>query len=224
MGGVELGRALERVGQPAKEFADGWRPRRQRPLRRVTVEVAAAGYRALASDIERSERIHLSGIRNAHDHAELLLHARIRRRRFHAAIFQGWPLVLVEIRQNGGCGDGLPREAQPCLRAHGARCLGDRGTVFRYEHAGYSVEGPHALDVVPNDADAGRLSRANRLVQLIDRRLFKAKRRVGCAGLICHCVTFLRGALTPAFCGPVSEGSLQHDAICREGIQADPGP
>jgi hypothetical protein len=61
----------------------------------MTVELTAAGYRSLAPYVERGKRIHLPGIRNADDHAELLLHTGVGRCRFHAAKFERRPLVLV---------------------------------------------------------------------------------------------------------------------------------
>ena len=68
----------------------------------MPVEVAPAGDRTLAADVERGERIHLAGVRHADDHAELLLHGRIGGRRLHAAEFERRPCVLVEIGQDRG--------------------------------------------------------------------------------------------------------------------------
>ena len=110
--GVELGGPLERIGQPAEDLAHRRRAGRQRPVRRMPVEVAAAGDRALAADVERRERIHLAGIGDADDHAELLLHGGIGGGRLHAAEFERRPLVLVEIGQQRRGLDGLRREAQ----------------------------------------------------------------------------------------------------------------
>ena len=43
----------------------------------MAVEVTAAGDGTLAADVECCQRIDLSGVRDADDHAELLLHRRI---------------------------------------------------------------------------------------------------------------------------------------------------
>jgi hypothetical protein len=44
----------------------------------MTVEVAAAGHRTLTSYVESARRIHLTGIWNADDYAELLLQVIVR--------------------------------------------------------------------------------------------------------------------------------------------------
>jgi hypothetical protein len=53
----------------------------------MPVELAAAGHRTLASDVERPKGIELSGIWDAGDHSILLLYQRIGSGRFHAAEF-----------------------------------------------------------------------------------------------------------------------------------------
>ena len=95
--GVELGRALERIGKVAEILAHRRRAGRQRSERGMPVEFAAAGDRALAPDVEGGKCIHLAGIRDADDHSELLLDFGIGSGRLHAAEFERWPLVLVEI-------------------------------------------------------------------------------------------------------------------------------
>ena len=156
---IELGRALQRVGQPAKLLAHGGRAGGQRPLGHMPVEIAPAGDGTLAADVEGGERIHLPGMRDADDHPELLLHGRIGGRRLHAAVFEGRPRVLVEIGQDRGGLDGVRREAQRRLRAHGARRFGDRGAVCGDERAGDPVIRAHAVDIVLHDRDAGGLPR-----------------------------------------------------------------
>ena len=61
---VELGRALERVGLLAGSLAAGGAPAGSGPVdgRR---RIALARHRSLAAQIERAERVHLSGIRDA---------------------------------------------------------------------------------------------------------------------------------------------------------------
>ena len=109
---VELGRALEGVREPAEHLAHGGRAGGKRPRGRVPVEVAPAGDRTLTPDVEGGERIHLPRVRLADDHPELLLHVGIGGRRLHAAVFEGRPLVLVEIGQDGGGLDGFRGKAQ----------------------------------------------------------------------------------------------------------------
>jgi hypothetical protein len=100
IGRIELGRALERIGGPPEVFADRRRVRRQKTLRQVPIEVAAAGHRALASDVERGERAELPGVGLPGNHAVLLLNLRIGNRRLHAPEFERRPPVFVEIRQD----------------------------------------------------------------------------------------------------------------------------
>ena len=204
--GVELGRALEGVRQPAEHLAHGGRAGGKRPRGRVPVEVAPAGDRPFTPNVEGGQRIHLPGIRLADDHPELLLHVGIGGRRLHAAVFEGRPLVLVEIGQDGGGLDGLRGKAQRRPRAHGARRLGDRGAVFRDEQAGHPVVGPHAVEVVLDDRDAGRLPRPDGRVQLLDRRLVQTKRLVRCAGLCCHDVASRGLRLMAMWARPSSRG------------------
>src|SRR5262249_24533921 len=128
----------------------------------------------------------------AGDHPELLLHGRVRGRRFHPAVCEGWSLVLVEIGQDRGGFDASGWEAQWCLRAHSARCFGSRGAVCGDEYTGNSVIRTCAVDIVLHDLDAGYLPRRDRRVQLLDRRLFETKWL--CAGLRCHAVAPLMSA------------------------------
>ncbi len=71
--GIELGRVFESIRQMPKILAHRGRIRRQRSKRRMPVKVAAASGGALPANVEGGERIHLPGIGDADDHAELLL-------------------------------------------------------------------------------------------------------------------------------------------------------
>ena len=152
----------------------------------MPVEIAAAGDRTLAADIEGGERVDLAGIGNADNHAELLLHGGIGGGWFHAAVFERRPLVLVETGQDLGGFDGFRREAK---RGHCTHCAGRSGhgsAVFRDEGARDAVEGAHAVYVVLNNGDAGCPPRLDRLMQLVDGRLFETKRLALRTALICH--------------------------------------
>ena len=177
VGGVQLGRALEGVGIPAKHFAHGRCAGWQRSLGRMPVEVAAAGDRALAPDVQGGERVELAGVRLADDHPELLLDFGIGRRRLHAAELEGPPLVPIEIGQHGGSRDGLGGKGERGAGAHGARRLGDGFAVLGDEHAGHSVIGPDAVDVVLDDLDARDPAGPDGRVQLRDRGFLQTKWR-----------------------------------------------
>ena len=94
-----VGGALKRVGLLAEFFAHRRRAGRQWSIGRTPVAIALAGHRALAADIERAERVQLTGVGNANRHTVLLLHSRIGRGWFHAAKFDGRAGVLIEIGQ-----------------------------------------------------------------------------------------------------------------------------
>ena len=123
---------------------------------------------------------------DAGDHAVLLLNRGIGGSRLHAAEFERLAAVLVEIGQDGRGPDGRGREAERRQRTHRTHGLRDRRAVFGDEHAGNAVIGPRALDVVLDDRDAIRLARADRPVQLLDRRLLKTKWRIGGVPLVRH--------------------------------------
>ena len=186
---VELGGPLERIGLPPENLAHGRRVGRQRPFGRMPVVIAATRDGSLAADVEGGQRIHLPGVRHPDDHAELLPYGRVGGGGLHAAEFERWPQVFIEIGQQGRCLDGLRGEAQRRLPSHGAGRFRDRGAVFRHEHAGDPVIGAHALDVLLDDIDAGRPPLPDRLVQFSYRRFFDTKRLVVPAGLIWHCLT-----------------------------------
>ena len=159
----------------------------------MPIKISLAGDGTLAPDVE--------GVASAFtcpacadDHPKLLLHGRIGGRCLHATVFEGRPLVLVEIGQDRGGLDGGGREAQWRLRAHGARCCGDRGAVWSDGRAGDPVIRAHAVDIMLHDLDTGYLPRLNRRVQLLDRRLFQTKRLRLCAELCCHAVALYVGS------------------------------
>ena len=66
-----------------------------------------AGHRTFTADIERLQCIQLTGIRNAHAHSKLLLHARIGNCRFHSSEFNRKSCVLVEVRKDARYRDCL---------------------------------------------------------------------------------------------------------------------
>ena len=110
-------RALERVGLLAELLALPAAHPRQRTGRRMRVELALAGDGALAADIDGLQRIQLARVRNADAHAELLLHARIRDRRLHAAEVDRQPVVFVEVRQDGSTRRPSRSETRAACRA-----------------------------------------------------------------------------------------------------------
>jgi len=169
----------------------------------VPVEIAAAGHRALASDVERGQRVELPGIGQARDHPILLLHRRVGRGRLHATVFNGWPDVFVEIGQHRRGLDRLSREAERRRRTHRPGRFQNRSPVLGDEQARHPVIGPHALDIVLNHGDAGRLPIFDRLMQFVDRRFFETKRL-----FVCH---------DPPLCSgpPVAAGLFSRLAECK---------
>jgi hypothetical protein len=141
----------------------------------VAIEFTAAGYRALAADVQRRECVHLARVRNADDHAELLLHVGVGGGRLHTAVFERRSVVLVEAGQECRSLNGLGWEGQ---RPAGAKRAGRRRNqcaVFGDERAGHAVIGANARDVVLDNGDAGRLFRLDGGMQFVNRRLFEAK-------------------------------------------------
>ena len=177
--GIELGGALQRVGLLEEHLADRRRAGRQRPLRRMAVERALAGHRALATNVDRRQRVDLAGIRDAGDHAELLLHARVRRGRLHAAIFERRSLVPVEVGQHVRDLDRPGREGQRRAAAHRAGRRRHRQAVLGDQHAGRAVIGAHPVDIALDDLDQRDLAGADRGVHVVDRRFFEHERCVG---------------------------------------------
>jgi len=144
----------------------------------VPVEVAAAGHGTLASDVEGGEGVELPGIGLARDHPILLLHGGVRGGRLHAAEFERRSFVLVEIGQDRRSLDGLGRVAQRRHRAHRAGRREDRSAVLGDQQAADPVIGPRPVYIILNNRDAGRLSRVDRPLQLVDRSLFETERLI----------------------------------------------
>ena len=69
----------------------------------------------------------------------------------------------------------MRRKAQRCLSSHSALRQRNRSAVFGNEHAGDTVKGPHALDVLINNVNTGRAALADRIMQFRDRRFFDTK-------------------------------------------------
>ncbi len=175
IGGVEFGGAFERVGQPAEFLAGrrgaGW----QRPRGWMPVEIAAAGDRPLAADVEGGERVELARIGDAGDHPILLLHRGVGGGGLHAAEFEGRTPIAVELGQDRRGPDGLGREAQRSPGAHRAGRFRHRRAILGYQHAGDAVIGASTVDIVLHDRNERRLARTDRPVQIVDRRLFEPK-------------------------------------------------
>ncbi len=95
--GVELGGALERVGQPAEHLAHRRRARRQWPRRRMPVEISPAGHGSLTANVER---------RRAHSPVR---HSACRRPFRIAAVRTGRtpspPCARIRVPAPGTCGD-----------------------------------------------------------------------------------------------------------------------
>jgi hypothetical protein len=147
----------------------------------VPVEIAAAGHRAFAPDVQGPESIELAGIGLSCDHPILLLHSGVGSRRLHTAEFEGRSRVLVEFGQYRRGLDRLGREAQRRHRAQRAGRFWDERAILGDQYACDPVIGPRALNVVLNHGDAGHLPILDRLMQLVDRRFFETKRLC-----ICH--------------------------------------
>jgi hypothetical protein len=170
---VQRSGGFQRVGQMPEIFADRRRAFRQRPERRMPVEVALAGDRALAADVQRRQRVHLARIRDAGDHAILLLDRRIGCRLLHAAEFERPAFIFVEIRKEVGGRQRFGWELHRGPAAHRAVRRRDIGAVLRHELARNAVECTHARKIVLDDFDAGRLAAADRVVQFRDRGFFE---------------------------------------------------
>ena len=90
-------RVRARRGSWRNSSQTGGAPGGSGPSGGVAVELALAGHRALAADVQGGERVELAGIGLADDHAVLLLHRRVGGGRLHAAEFERRPPVFVEI-------------------------------------------------------------------------------------------------------------------------------
>jgi hypothetical protein len=151
----------------------------------MPVELALAGDRALAADIQGGEGVELAGIRFAGDHAVLLLRRRIGGGRLHSPEFERRALVFVEAGEDRRGRDGFGREAEGSTGAHRAGRFRDRRAVLGDEPAGDTVVGARPCDVILDDGDAGGLAGLDGCVQLLDRRFFETK-RLARSFSICH--------------------------------------
>ncbi len=172
---VKRGRVLKRVGQMTKIFAYWRRALRQRAERRMPVEIATAGDGPLAANVEGRQRVHLTGIRLADGHAELLNDVGIRGCRLHAAEFERRAFVSVEIGQQRRRFHGFRCEMQRCTTAHRTLDVRNRGTVFGNQKIGRAIECANAREVVAHNADAGRLAGLDRRMQFVDGCFFETK-------------------------------------------------
>ncbi len=207
------------------------RPRRQRPGGGMPVELAPAGDGPLAADVEGAERVDLACIRDAGDHAELLMHGRVGPRRLHAAELQRRPRILVEVRQDGRGRQRLRGKLQrAAAAAYGAGNGGDRGAIGGDQHAGDAVIGADPRQVVPHHGDAGRAPFADRLVHLVDGGFLDLERgnRGVHRGLLCQ-AGFQAGSAArlaiPALTrnGPPSS-TANRRCLSRAGAPAGPRP
>ena len=153
----------------------------------MAIEFTTTGDRPLATDVQRRECIHLTGIRNADDHAELLLHPGVGGGGLHAAVFERRSVVLVEVGQKRRRFHGPGRERQRRAATHRARRRRNRCAVCGDERARHAVVGAHAREVVLHNSDAGRLACPDGGMQLPDRRLFETKGPVQCCRRHRHC-------------------------------------
>ena len=181
---VELCRALERIGLVAERVAHRRRARRQRAERGMAVEVALAGDRTLAADVDRRQCIDLACIRDAGDHAVLLRDLRIGSGRLHPSEFDRRPGIAVQIGQPSGGLQRLRRERQRRTPAHRTRRRRDFCPVLRDQKARHAIERAHPPQVVFDDLHAGGASVADRLLHLVDGGLFQAEGFAGCAGWV----------------------------------------
>ena len=97
------------------------------------------------------------------------------------------------LSRSGKMAEALTVCGRKAQRRHGANRagrFGHRRAILRHERARDTVEGAHALDVVPDHGDAGRPTCSDGLVQLIDRRLVQTKRLILRDKLICHHHTY----------------------------------
>ena len=78
------------------------------------------------------------------------------------------------------------RELKRCLPSHNPRHIWNGSAVFRDEHAGDPIIGTHAVYILLDNIDAGRLSGLDRCVQFINRRLFETKSLILHAECPCH--------------------------------------
>ena len=141
-----------------KNSHTGGAPGGSGPERRMLVELAPAGDRALAADVERAERVELAGVREC-------------RRSCRTAAARSGSEAVASMRPNSSGGplylsrSGRMVEAfTVCVGnfsaragAHHAGRLGNRRAVLRHQHAGDAVVGAHAGEIVLHHRDHGGL-------------------------------------------------------------------
>jgi hypothetical protein len=64
---------------------------------------------------------------------------------------------------------------KPVLPTDGSRRFWNGCAIFGDEHRGDAIVGANPVDVMLDYFHAGRLPRSDRLMQIIDRRLFQSK-------------------------------------------------
>src|SRR5207237_818334 len=111
----------------------------------------------LAADVQSRERVDLTGVRDADDHAVLLLYCRVRCRPFHAAVLERLALVLVELGKYRRRVDRLGRK--PKRRAGAPRTRG-RGPDARTKIA-------RAIQHHSTELDDARVGRPEMLARAI---------------------------------------------------------
>src|SRR5215831_13417035 len=145
----------------------------------MPVELAPAGHRPLAADVERAERIELVAIGDADDQAELLLSSGIGSRWLHASELQWWAFVAVEIRQDVSGLHGGGRKAQRRSGPHGAGRLEHWRAIRSHELAGDAIVAAHAREILLDDGTHGRRAGADRPMQYLDRCFLDSEWRPG---------------------------------------------
>src|SRR6516225_8684218 len=111
----------------------------------MSVELAFAGDRAFASDVESCERIDLASVGDADDHAKLLMHVRVRSRHFHAPVLEWRPGISFQIGKKRRSFDGLRREAERRSSPNGSRRWMDWSTFLGQQRTGDTIEGAGAF-------------------------------------------------------------------------------
>jgi hypothetical protein len=175
----------------------------------MSVELALAGHRALAANVEGRKRIHLACIGDAHDHAKLLIHLRVGRGRLHAPKFERRPCISVEVWEDRRSFDRLRGEPQRCLRADRAgRCRGWRA-VFGQQRTGDAIEGARALNIALDNSDAGYAPCTDRLMQVVDGCLFQTEWKLfGVGPRPQRCIALHSFALVDTWHGGVTQARI----------------
>src|SRR5437588_3735256 len=139
------------------------------------VELAFAGDRAFASDVEGCERIDLASVGDADDHAKLLMHVGVRRRHFHAPVLERRPDISFQIGKKCRSFDGLRREAEGRSSPNCSGRWRDWAAILGQQRTGDAIEGAGAFDVVLDNYDARGSSRTDGLMQVLDGCFFQTE-------------------------------------------------